>query len=614
MRARISSIFFVFFVLTSINLLAQSNIIDDSTKQVYGAYTTYYQTFKGILNNYDELVMIDSTVGNLHPFAPVERLDYKYQDLGNIGTALRPVFYNLPEQVGIRSGYDAYVPYNIDVEDIQYFDTRSPYTLLDVVVGGTGRAVTNIKHTRNITPYWNAGFHYKKINADKQVASSGRGDNQTTSLAYYLHMDYQSPDGKYRGLTNLYRMNHKVNEQGGLVIADGEPINAYFDDNAGVNLQNSKSQDFRMSYHLYNQYQFRNEFQLYQSFQYLQNRNFFTVKPFGNDINFFDEILINRDSTTDQSQTNQMINEFGVKGDYTKMFYRFFVKFRNVDFRSRYLPGKSNYFENSGGFELRYDFDSKQNIRGSGEYIIGGFYRFGGSYFNKFFTVEYWRTQSRPAIIEDRHFGNHFEWENNFSAPASDLLKGSLIYNSKIIRVEPFASVTNIKNNIYWNYDQKPAQANGSAQALSFGMKLNLVLGGVIHWENEAIYTQVTGDQEAANTLRIPELFLNSRLYYGNYWFGEKIYIMFGVDGNYKSDYFAPAYNPVLQQFYLQDNFNIPAYFVGDAFIEFQIEYFTMFLKFEHINQGSLDGYFTHPYYIGQPRVFDIGVRWLFFN
>jgi hypothetical protein len=37
-------------------------------------------------------------------------------------------------QVGIRSGYDAYVPYYITAEQIQYFDTKSAYTPLDVVV------------------------------------------------------------------------------------------------------------------------------------------------------------------------------------------------------------------------------------------------------------------------------------------------------------------------------------------------------------------------------------------------------------------------------------------------------------------------------------------------
>lgn len=603
------------FVCISLAGFSQSSIVDDTTKQVYGPYTTYYQTFEDIKYNRDNLPKVDSTIGYLHRFSVVERTGHRYEGLGNLGTALRPIFYTPPEQVGIRSGFDAYVPYYITAEDVEFFDTKSPYTLLDVVLGGRGRAVTNVKHNRNITPYWNAGFHYKKINADKQVASSGRGDNHASSTAYYLHSNYQSPNGKYHGLFSLTRINHKVWEQGGIVIPAGDPINSYFDDNANVNLDNAQSQDFRVGFQIYNHYKLRKEFQLYHQFDYIQNRNFFKNQPMTNEESeFYDEILINTDSTTDQLQTNQLINEFGIKGDYAKMFYSFFVKFRNVKHFSRYLPGDQRFFENSGGFNLRYDFDSLQLIRASGEYILGGFYRLGGHYFNKFFTVEYWRTQSRPAIIEDTYFGNNFEWQNNFQTPASDLLKGSLIYKNKFMRIEPFASVTNVTNNIYYDYDQKPNQADGSAQLLQFGLNLDLTLGKKIFWKNEAIYTDITGDAEAVNTFRIPELFINSRLYYGSYWFNQKMFMLFGVDAHYKSDYFAPSYNPVLQQFYLQDDFMIPAYLLFDVFLEFQIVHVSVFIKFEHINQPSSNGYFVHPHYIGQPRIFDAGVRWMFFN
>lgn len=604
----------IFLSVILYSAFAQSNIVDDTTKQVYGPFTTLFQTFEDIKYNRDYLHKVDSTIGNMHNFNWVEKYNHKFQNLGNMGTALRPVFYTPPTSVGIRSGFDAYVPYYISSDKIEFFDTKSPYTPLDIGLGGGGRALTNIKHTRNITPYWNAGFHFRKINADKQVASGGRGDNQTASTAYYLHMNYQTMDGKYHGLASLSRMNHKVWEQGGITIPDDEPINSYFDDNADVNLDNAHSQDFRIGIHIYNQYKIRDELQLYQSFEYIQNRNFYSDIPLGPDAEFYDQILINLDSTTDQSQTNQLVNEFGVKGDYAKLFYSFFAKFRNVKHFSRYLPDDQLFFENSGGFDLRYDFDSLQNIRANGEYILGGFYRFGGSYFMKFFTVEYWRTQSRPGIIEDTYFGNHFEWKNNFATPAADLLKGSLIYKNKFLRIEPFASITNVKNNIYYDYDKTPSQATGSAQIINFGLNLDLALANKIFWENEAIYTQITGEQEAVNSFRIPDVFVNSKLYYGGYWFEGKIYITFGVDAHYKSAYYAPEYNPVLQQFFLQDDFLIDSYLVADAFLEFQIEHVSLYLKFEHVNQSKSDGYFTHPHYIGQPRIFDAGVRWMFFN
>jgi hypothetical protein len=92
MWARTKYIFSLIFIFISLVAMSQSNIVDDSTKQVYGPYTTFYQTFEDILNNKDNLVKVDSTIGTRYRFGMVEKSNYKYQNLGNLGTALRPVF------------------------------------------------------------------------------------------------------------------------------------------------------------------------------------------------------------------------------------------------------------------------------------------------------------------------------------------------------------------------------------------------------------------------------------------------------------------------------------------------------------------------------------------
>jgi hypothetical protein len=135
-----------------------------------------------------------------------------------------------------------------------------------------------------------------------------------------------------------------------------------------------------------------------------------------------------------------------------------------------------------------------------------------------------------------------------------------------------------------------------------------------LFFENEVIFTNISGDSIAANSFRIPKWFANSRIYYGSSFFDNKIYVMIGADLHYKSDYRSLAYNPAIQQFYLQDNFLIPSYLLIDGFIEFQIDHFTFFLKMTHANQSQLSGYFTFPHYIGQKRTLDLGIKWLFFN
>ena len=64
-------------LLPGMRLFAQSKIIDDSTKQVYGAYTTFYQTFDDIKYNRDNLRKIDTLVTGFHRFNFVDRSDHK---------------------------------------------------------------------------------------------------------------------------------------------------------------------------------------------------------------------------------------------------------------------------------------------------------------------------------------------------------------------------------------------------------------------------------------------------------------------------------------------------------------------------------------------------------
>jgi hypothetical protein len=594
---------------------AQSQIIDDSTQMVYGPFSTFFLTVGDIKYNRYNLRNIDTLVTGFHQFNYVNDAENMYQDLGNIGTAIRPVFYQPPSVIGAQSGFDAYRFYYTEAEEIELYDTKSPYTLLNVALGGGGRSLTNVKHSRNITPYWNAGFHFRRMTAEKQVNSTGRGDRQTVSTAYHLHTHYRSPNDKYTGIFTLSRLNHEVEENGGLTVPEGEPLSAYFTDFVSTNLEDAESQDFRLEIQAYNEYKVRPEFQLYHQMRFVQNKYFYRDESLTSaDFEYYRRVLINPDSTQNQSRFNRFVNEFGLKGDYTKFFYNFYGRFRTWNYTNRYLPGKENAFESYGGYNLRFDFDSLQYLQTSGEYLLGGYYRIGGDYTMNFLKAQYWRTRSQPDIIQQSHFGNHHEWQNDFQPVVSDHIKGGIIVRWKGMRFYPYITLDRVSNYIYYDYDQTPAQSGDVAALWRPGVALDFTLLQNFHFRNEFIYTVKSGSADAVNPFRIPEYFANSRIFYGNRLFNGAIYIEAGVDMHYKSAFRALAYDPAIQQFHLQDDFRIPAYLLADFFLDFQIDHVTVFLKLTHGNQSAGDGYFTFPYYTGQSRVFDAGVRWMFFN
>ncbi len=92
-----------------------SQVIDDTTRQVYGPNTSRYYSESEVFYNLPVLHAIDTFPRNFHRNSSyVQKYDNLYQDLGNIGTAMRPVFFRSPENMGVRSGFNSYDLYSIN--------------------------------------------------------------------------------------------------------------------------------------------------------------------------------------------------------------------------------------------------------------------------------------------------------------------------------------------------------------------------------------------------------------------------------------------------------------------------------------------------------------------
>jgi Putative porin len=115
----------------------------------------------------------------------------------------------------------------------------------------------------------------------------------------------------------------------------------------------------------------------------------------------------------------------------------------------------------------------------------------------------------------------------------------------------------------------------------------------------------------------MPTFLINSRLYYTDTTAADNGTFETGIDMHWKSSYMADGYDPITQQFYLQDEFTVYSYPVIDLFLNFRIKSFSAFLKFSHCNESWLapaSGYFVTPLYPGQKKAFDIGLSWSFFD
>ncbi len=172
-----------------------------------------------------------------------------YQDLGNIGTAMRPIFYQAPEVIGLTPGFQAYdLLWN--TEKIKYWDTKSPYTNMKVILGGKGRSITRASYSRNIKPRWNFGFDYRGLFIDKQIQRLRKGDRNVRSTYYDAYTSFANKDSTYWLFLNFRRNKQEADEYGGIRFTQGSQYESFFFTNAQPWLTNALSTEVWTNVHL----------------------------------------------------------------------------------------------------------------------------------------------------------------------------------------------------------------------------------------------------------------------------------------------------------------------------------------------------------------------------
>lgn len=592
----------------------QAQLLDDSTQLVYSAETTFFTDFESIKRSKERYTNVDSMLDRTHIWEPVERSGYYLQDLGTIGTALRPVFYELPDYVGRNSGYGVYDYYYNKPKDIRFFDTKSPFTELNAVFGGNNRAIIETSFSRNINERWNMGFNFKRYTVDKQIGRElSRGDIQALTTSYDIFTDYTSEDGKYRVLGSFSRLGNVVNETGGIVP---DTSGFYFDyEDATIRFSDAFSNQIRQHYFVYQEYALNDQLTFYYQTDRVNEINRFIIptNPV-KDTAALGIPVIRTDSTTERANYGYWQNEIGVKGKVKDLHYAAFVKRRDGTYMVRFLNEAGHQTDQLFGGYARYDFkDSLSFIRAEAELMLDGNFKFSGAFNSPWLTATFTQSRYETPFLHNLYFGNYAEWFNNFDPVDATRLDAKLKIEVANFSIYPKLSFSAVNRHYYFNSNRRPEQAVGIATILSPGVEWKSVFANVIHFEGDVIYTNIGG--ESANAFRIPEWFGTLRLYWQKNLFNSALLLRTGIDAHAKSGYFVQAYDPVTMQFYLQNDFFAPAYFFVDPYVSFRVGSAKVFVKMRHVNEGlGTDGYFPTAEYSGTRRVFDLGVNWMFFN
>ncbi|WP_020526113.1 putative porin [Flexithrix dorotheae] len=637
----------------------------------YHTRTSPYIYEQDLLDNIEEPHYFDTTMNNIHRYNYVARNNYMYQDLGTVGTAAKHLYFNEPDNIGTRWGLNAINLYLYDTENIKHYDTKSPFTSWYYIQGGSGRSLINVEHTQNIKPNWNAGFRIQRNTSTLLVGMEpvNKNDRQVDHGTYLFKTRYETKDKKYRLLAHFSNYTHKMKETGGLLLSSddsaavmGDLYNQNFPNGTGLpensnlqelddlfrlnigQLQNKLTSEVNTSQkrnkaHLYHQFGLLGEenFQFFHIFDFSKSEFSYTDSDFQTNNNFYPNIYFDPTATesTHRIYMNEMSNTVGVKGITQGLFYSFHLRQNSYNYQFEYLQFEKvpvstptqRFMGFRGGYSLTENFNFRIDYEGliaeedKGNKIYGELNA-------KFIKLIHKRITAEPDLMQQYYFGNHFIWNNidaNTANPEVEPFEAQEFATSEIyfpfafkgIKIKPFAKYTTFDHYIYYNHgigDKNnlavPTQHDDQISILQAGIDLELHLGH-IHQLLLAQYTQ--NDNE--DVIRMPEQFVNYNFFYEGRFPHRNILSRFGFDVHWHSKFFADAYMPVTQQFHLQNDFEIGNYVLADFYWSLHIKKVTMFLKFANILQGVLrDGYFVTPLYMGQPRQFEFGLNWVFYD
>jgi hypothetical protein len=605
-----------------------SIFLNDSTRQVYGPKTTLFSTEEDLFYNRKNYRSLDTTILNRHRWSYLQRFNYQYQDLGNIGTALNPIYPVVRDFSGAVSGFNVYRLF-YDTEEPVYYDTKSPYTKINVIWGGAGRALTDIEFTRNINSRWNFGFTYRPILVDKQFERKRRGDRQIVAHYYDFHTSYKSKDERYLLLFNFRRTRHRVFENGGVKIDSTDSQELFFDKEASPKMVAAETQQFLRNYHLYNQYSLANALQIYETIDWTREANYFfqnfsTEDPLIRNTFFDNWEKIKTDTlhASDLVRFSSFKSESGLKGRAGFLFYNVYYKLRTYAVYHRYdtLGFSKTGIENFLGGRLAFDIDSLTRLSGSAEINQLGNYSIDAKFTSKLVDASFVQSISRPAFVYNQYWGAHDFWQNDFGNITGLKMEGFLKTPFKKFFISPGLGYTLINNYLYFkkgNYGQDqtilPQQSSSVINIANPQVRWAINLTKGIKFSGSIINNLTLSDPDGA--LSIPDWLATGQLALEDSWFKNNLQIQLGVDVIWRSSYNAMGYDIPIQQYYIQNSEAVGAALLVDPFLNAKMKRGRLWVKYHNLMQlVQQTGYIVTPGYPGQRNVLDFGFELVLFD
>ncbi len=213
----------------------------------------------------------------------------------------------------------------------------------------------------------------------------------------------------------------------------------------------------------------------------------------------------------------------------------------------------------------------------------------------------------------------NYNWSNDFKNEKIN----SIIVNANSPWVDVSVQYSTLNDHLYFADVSTPDQIASRQQIIAPSQYANTInylsvkasnefKYGKFALDNTILYQKV--DQSNA-ILNVPEFLTRNTLYFSQEMFRKALFLQTGVTFNYFTNYYANEYNPVIAEFFVQNNKEIGNFTNFDFFINAKIQRTRIYLIAEHFNSSfSGNNFYSSPNNPYRDFMIRFGLVWNFFQ
>ena len=587
----------------------------------------------GVDNPNRERSFSDSLLNGFQRYEPDRMVDYDYATLGQIGSAAYPLRYTPVRRRGLEIGLRQFDLYRVNANTLEFYRLERPFTYLRYLRGSEqndGRL--EARFSRNFADGVNLLLDYDRVfqlgDTDQYPGSSVRNTRIATGLSV-------RPAGRrYSGYFSYVANTFQTQQNGGI---------AQFRDTEDAGINNLEN----LLPFLGNTF-LRHEYRELSATQYLQfgaavdsltgrERRAFTVKH---------QLRLRRDgyrmsslreagdtsfyrrypalAIDPRGQRNRITHEMVSNELSLSTFRRSKSASQETvqkDLLELGLVHQLNRVGTDGGDSianvviatgriglrpsdrLQLQIDGQLNLLGQiGDYRLEaeGSLDLGAAGIVELRALNQLYAQDlthRSYLLNGREF-----YDRDFGKTLELRLEGA--YTLPFLGIRAGLAYSLLTDYVYFDEQGLPQQNGGTSSILQLTAERDFTFG------NYRIDNRVLLQEADQTVFRLPRVYGEHSLYYAGKWFGV-LNVNLGVDVRYATGFQPVYYNPIVQQFQLQERQTTEFAVQVDPFFSLRVTRFRFFVKFIQLQSLLSDDLLflvaEHPYPDGALR---LGASW----